>query len=345
MQHAIVISRFGGPEVLELRKVAVPEPGPGEVRVRVLASGVAFSDIWMRTGFYPGGPQPPFTPGYDVYGVVDALGLGVSEVCVGQTVVALTVVGGYAESLVLPVRWLVPVSGTPDPAEAVTLTQSYLTAYQLLHRMARVMPGERALVHGAGGAVGLALLQLGRLAGLELYATASHSKHAAVAAQGATAIDYQHEEFVARVRGLTGDGVDVVFDPIGGPHLGRSLQALRAGGRVVAYGFHAGTGQLRGPHEQARARDDMEQRTRFDALEAGDANVGIFAFNVTTLREQRPDWYQADLTALFGLLAQQAIAPPVAGRFTLAQAAEAHRRLERADVIGKLVLMPGSSSI
>jgi len=120
----------------------------------------------------------------------------------------------------------------------------------------------------------------------------------------------------------------------------RSLQALRAGGRVVAYGFHAGTGQLRGPREQARARDDLEQRTRFDALEAGDANVGIFAFNVTTLREQRPDWYQADLAALFGLLERGAIAPPVAGRLALAQATEAHRRLEGADVIGKLVLVP-----
>ena len=343
MQQAIVISSFGDPEVLQLQQVAVPEPGPGEVRVHVLAAGVAFSDIWMRKGLYPGGPKPPFTPGYDVYGVVEALGSGVSGMRLGETVAALTVVGGYAESLTLPARWLVPVSGTHDPAEAVTLVQSYLTAYQMLHRIARVASGERALVHGAGGAVGQALLQLGQLAGLELYATASQQKHAAVAAQGATPIDYQHEDFVSRVRALTGDGVDVVFDAIGGPHLGQSLSALRAGGRVVAYGFHAGTAHLRGPEGQARAMRDMEQRTRFDALESGDANQGIYAFNVTTLREQRPDWYQADLTALFGLLERQAITPLVAGRLDLARAAEAHHRLERADVIGKLVLLSGDA--
>lgn len=343
MQRAIVVSRFGGPEVLELQRVAVPEPGPSEVRVQVLAVGVAFSDIWMRLGLYPGGPQPPFTPGYDVYGVVDAVGSSVSGLRVGQAVAALTVVGSYAECITLPAHWLVPVSGSLEPAAAATLVQSYLTAYQLLHRMAQVAPGERALVHGAGGAVGMALLQLGRLAGLELYATASQPKHAAVSAQGATAIDYRQEDFVTRVRKLTGDGVDVVFDPIGGPHLGRSLQALRAGGRVVAYGFHTGSSQLRDPGEQARVQRDLEQRTRFDALEAGDANVGIFAFNVTTLREQRPDWYRADLATLFGLLERQAIAPVVAGQLELAQAAEAHRRLERADVTGKLVLVPAAS--
>ena len=341
MQRAIVVSRFGGPEVLQLQQVAVPSPGPGEARVQVLAAGVAFSDIWLRTGLYPGGPTPPFTPGYDLFGVVDAVGPGVDTVAPGQRVAALTVVGSYAEAAAVPARWLVPVAGTPEPAAAVTLVQSYLTAYQLLHRMARVTPGERALVHGAGGAVGQALLQLGRLAGLELYATASAPKHAALAGQGAHVIDYRQEEFVARVRELTGDGVDVVFDPIGGPHLGRSMGALRAGGRVVAYGFHTGTGQLRGADEQARVQRDMEERTRFDPLSASDANQGIFAFNVTTLREQRPDWYQADLAELFRLLERGTIAPPVVGRLALEEAPEAHRRLERGDVAGKLVLLPG----
>lgn len=340
MQRAIVIRHYGGPEVLEVQQVPVPEPAPNQARVRVLAAGVAFSDVWMRLGLYPGGPQPPFTPGYDVYGVVEAVGPEVSSIRVGQRVAALTVTGGYAESLVLPVRWLVPVSGTPDPAAAVTLVQSYLTAYQMLHRIARVAPGERALIHGAGGAAGMALLQLGRLAGLELYGTASSHKHAAIAAQGATAIDYQHEDFVERAHDLSGDGVDVVFDQIGGPHLGRSLQTLRAGGRVVAYGFHTGSRQLRHPSEQAHVQRDLEQRTRFDPFEAGDTNQGIFAFNVTTLREQRPEWYQEDLTTLFDLLQQQAITPLVADRLELGKAAEAHRRLERADVTGKLVLLP-----
>jgi NADPH2:quinone reductase len=165
-----------------------------------------------------------------------------------------------------------------------------------------------------------------------------------VTAHGARAIDYRQEDFVARVRGLTGDGVDVVFDPIGGPHLARSLAALRAGGRVLAYGFHTGTGQLRGPDEQARAQRDMEERTRFDPLSAADSNQGLFGFNITTLREQRPDWYQADLAELFHLLERGAIAPPVVDRLGLDHAAEAHRRLERGEVAGKLVLVPGGST-
>lgn len=344
MQRAVVVSRFGGPQVLQLAQVAVPEPGPGEARVRVLAAGVAFSDIWLRKGLYPGGPKPPFTPGYDIYGQVDAVGPGVSAVRPGQMVAALTVVGGYAEALAVPARWLVVVPDMPDPAAAVTLVQSYLTAYQMLHRIARAAPGERALVHAGGGAAGQALLQLGRLAGLELYATASRPKHAVVAALGATPIDYRSDEFVSRVRALTGDGVDIVLDAIGGPHLGRSLRALRAGGRVVAYGFHAGAGQMRGPRAAARAALDLVRRTRFDALRAGDANQGIFAFNVTTLRDQRPDWYQADLAELFRLLGRGEIAPLVADRLGLAEAAEAHRRLERAEVAGKLVLLPGRSA-
>ena len=337
-QQVVVVNSFGGSEVLELVSRAVALPGKGEVRVRVLAAGVAYSDIWMRSGRYPNGPKPPFTPGYDIYGVVDALGADVANLEVGQPVAALTVTGGYAEYLTLPANLLVPTPPDLDPAEAVTLVQSYLTAYQMLHRLARVAAGERALVHGGGGAVGLALLQLGRLAGLELYATVSPRKQALVVEQHATPIDYTHDDFVAGVRQHTGDGVDVVFDQIGGPHLGQSLQALRASGRVIAYGFHVG--QLRGPRDKLAARIKFLRRTRFDPLMATDSNQGIFAFNVTTLRMQRPDWYRSDLQTLLGMLVRREIVPYVADRLPLGRSAEAHSRLERAEVAGKLVLIP-----
>lgn len=121
MHQAVVVSRFGGPEVLQLQQVTIPEPGTGEVRVQVLAAGVAFSDIWLRTGLYPGGPLPPFIPGYDLFGIVDAIGPDVDTVLLGQRVAALTVVGSYAEAALVPARWLVPIQGTPDPAAAVTL--------------------------------------------------------------------------------------------------------------------------------------------------------------------------------------------------------------------------------
>ncbi len=162
----IVISRYGGSEVLQVAEDELPEPRSGEVRVRMLAAGVAWGDILKREGF--GGARPPFTPGYDIVGGVDKLGEGVSAVKVGQTVAALPIAGGYAEYICLPASGLTPVPSGLDPAETVSLVMNYVVAHQMLHRAARVKTGERILIHSAAGGVGTALLQLGKLAGLEL---------------------------------------------------------------------------------------------------------------------------------------------------------------------------------
>src|SRR5205809_3961517 len=237
----VVVDHYGGPEVLQVVEEDDPRPGPGEVRVRVLAAGVSFSDALLRAGTYLGGPKPPFTPGYELVGVVEELGPGCSRLRVGDPVAALTVWGADAERVCVPENYAVEVPEDLDPAEVVSLVLPYMTAYQLLHRVARVKSGETVLVHGAAGRVGTAVLELGAVAGLRMYGTASARDRAAVERLGATFIDYRTEDFLARVRELTdGEGVDVALDGFGGALSLRSFRALRPGGRLVVFG-HSGT--------------------------------------------------------------------------------------------------------
>src|SRR5689334_11491364 len=232
----VVVDHFGGPEVLTTVEDDVPRPGAGEVLVRVLAAGVSFTDAQLRAGTYFGVPKPPFTPGYELVGVVEELGPGCSRLREGDRVGALTVWGAYAERVCVPEANAVEVPEDLDPAEVVSLVLPYMTAYQLLHRTAQVQPGESVLVHGAAGRVGTAVLELAALAGIRVYGTASARDRALVERLGGVAIDYRHEDFLARVRELTGDGVDVVLDGIGGPLSLRSFRALRPGGRLVIFG-------------------------------------------------------------------------------------------------------------
>src|SRR5499427_516336 len=233
----IIVSRYGGPDELRVVEEELPEPKDGEVRVRVLSAGVSLPDVMMREGIHPETPPLPFTPGWDLVGVVDRLAAGVSGIEPGQMVAALPISGAYAEFVCLPQRELVPVPSGLDAAEAVCLILNYVTAYQMMHRSSRVRPGQRVLIHGAAGGVGSALLQLGRLAGLEMYGTCSSRGASAVSELGGIPIDYQHQDFVEEMHRLTSEGVDVVFDPIGGSHLWQSRRALRSGGRVVGYGL------------------------------------------------------------------------------------------------------------
>src|SRR5919197_6286836 len=238
----VVVDHYGGPEVLRVVEDADdPRPGPGEVRVRVLAAGVSFTDSQLRAGTYiPGGPKPPFTPGYELVGVVEELGAGCSRLRVGDRIGALTVWGADADRVCVPEASAVEVPEDLDPAEVVSLLFPYMTAYQVLHRTATVKRGESVLVHGAAGRVGIAELELGALAGLGLFGTCSARDREAVERLGAVAIDYKNEDFLARVREITGgDGVDVVLDSLGGPLSLRSFRLLRPGGRLVVFGRYA----------------------------------------------------------------------------------------------------------
>jgi NADPH2:quinone reductase len=272
--------------------------------------------------------------------VVDKLGAGVSTVGLGQTVAALPVIGGYAEFICLPQEELVPVPAGLDPGEAVSLVLNHVTAYQMLHRSAHVQSGQRVLVHSATGGVGTALLQLGRLVDLEVYGTASQRPPETVSGLGGTLIDYQQVEFVEELLRLTGNGVDVVFDGIGGTHLWRSLKALRAGGKVVAYGL---TSSLRGGRLVGRRR----HRLRGLAI-IGLSIIATFflpgrkrmlLYSIQTLKRRRPAWFHEDLTALLELLHQGRIIPMIAERIPLGEARRAHELLGRGSVTGKIVLL------
>ncbi len=330
----VVISRKGGPEVLQVVEEELAEPGEGEVRVKIFASGVAFADVIARKGMYPTAPPIPFAPGYDIVGVVDKVGAGVSSLSEGQTVAALLPhFGGYAEFACVQENLLVSVPEGLDLAETVSVVLNYLTAHRLLHRSAQVKKGERILVHGAAGGVGTALLQLGKEAGLEMYGTASKRKHELVSGLGATPIDYRSEDFVKRIRSLTGDGVDAVFDSIGGANLSRSYSTLRKGGRLVSFGFVGsakGGGRIEVPLSFARL---------FLFRLIPDGKKALFYGDTPRFVEKDNTWYRETLTALLKLLAEGKIKPVVGKRISLVEATHAHELMEKAAVSGKIVLI------
>jgi len=309
----------------------------------VLAAGVSLPDVMMREGMHPETPPLPFTPGWDFVGVVDRIGDGSSGIEPGQIVAALPISGAYAEFICLPERELVPVPPGLDPAEAVSLVLNYVTAYQMLHRSVHVEPGQRALIHGAAGGVGTALLQLGRLAELERYGTCSSRGAAAVSDLGGIPIDYRQLDFVKEIQRLTGEGVDVVFDGIGGTHIWRSRKALRRGGKVVAYGL---TSSLRGGRlasGRSGRRDRFGRLAIFALYIAGGwllpGRKRVVPYSIQWLKRLKPGLFRQDLMALFDLLKQQKIKPLVAQRFPLAQARHAQEVLGEGGVAGKIVLV------
>ena len=332
----VVVRHTGGPEVLRVEEDDLPEPGAGQARVKILAADVSFSDVNVRRGRYPGGPKPPFTPGYAMMGVVDQLGPDTSGFEAGQAVAALTFYGSYSQYICLPMGKLVPVPAGLDPAEAVCLVLNYVAAYQMLHRVAHVAPGERILVHGAAGGMGTALLELGQLDGLVMYGTASRPKHSLVARLGATPIDYRSEDFVARVTELTaGKGVDAAFDPMGAEHLQQSARAVRPGGTVVGYGFY-----MTANRGGSALLDVLAQYVRLVLWSLPPNRKHATFYDIRPLAEKHPDWFREDLTALLDLLVAGKIHPLVAGRLPLEEAARAHEQVEHAEVQGKLVLIP-----
>jgi NADPH:quinone reductase len=354
----VVVDHFGGPEVLTVIDDEVPRPGPGEVRVRVLAAGVSYTDAMLRAGSYLGVPKPPFTPGYELVGVVEELGPGCTRLSVGDRIGALTVWGADAERVCVLEADAVQVPEDIDPAQILSLVFTHMTAYQLLHRTARVKSGETVLVHGAAGRVGTAVVELGAVAGVRMYGTCSARDGAAVERLGGVAIDYRNDDFLARVRELTRDGVDVVLDGFGGPLSLRSFRALRPGGRLVVYG-HSGT--------VAHGRKSWRGWITWYATTATVALWGLLSprrrvlvYRVQKLREghqvlpvsgrrralpvgggpRDPDWFREDFRVLLELLREGKIHPVVAQRLPLSDARRAHELLESSADKGKLVLVP-----
>lgn len=329
----IVVTRRGGPDVLQVVTGRVPEPGPGEIRVATMAAGVSSYDVMLRRHWFPGS-RPPYTPGEDVVGLVDEVGDGVTDLEVGQRVALWTFgdAGGYAERICTPAERAVPVPDDLGSAEAVTLVVNYLTARLAMDEMARVQPGERMLAHGAAGGVGSALVQLGTLAGLDVYGTASAYNHELVESFGATPIDYRNDDFVARIRDLTGDGVDVVFDVIGGGRqLWRSSRALRRDGRLIMLGMASAVkGGIK------KVPGSMLVVGLVKALPNG--KTAPMGPGMESYPREHLDWYRDSLAEFFELAVAGELRPVIANRFPLQEAARAHEFIERGGYAGKVVL-------
>ena len=331
----IVISHFGGPENLLLVEDDLREPGPNEVRVKVLSAGVSFADLLMRQGVHPESwnlGRPPFTPGWDIVGVVDKLGNKVSTWHLGQIVTALPVVGGYSEYIFMSSNDLVAVPIGLDPAEVVSLVLNYITAYQMLHRCAHIKSGESILINGgAAGGVGTALLQLGKLVNLDkMFGTASAEKHGIVSHLGGIPIDYKSVDVNQEIIKLTSHndnapGVDAVFDGIGGKSFKSSYEILHSGGRLVAYG---GTPTA-----------DLGEWLMMFTMNVVSDNKKFILYSIQTLKRVNPAWFHEDLILLLDLLKQGKIKPVVGARMPLDQAAKAHELLASGSVKGKIVLI------
>ena len=332
VNRAVQLAEYGRPECLRIVDLPIPTPGSGEVRVRVLASSVNYTETLIRQHLYPqtAAYKLPFVMGYDVVGEIDEVYPDVTSFKVGDRVADMTVVGSDTNYRLLKAKDLTILPPGIDPAEAATLILSWTTAYQMLHRSAKVKAGQRILVHGAGGAVGQALLSLAQIAGIETWG-AANSKHAKLIRElGATPIDYDGEDFTKVVP----DGFDVVFDGIAEDGYRHSFKSLKRGGILVAIGFSASVQAKQG----MLAVLAMIARMYLWGLLPGGKQTRFYSINV--MRARHPDWFKQDLAYLFGLLSKGRIKPKVAERITFADVPNAHRRLETGGLEGKLVLCP-----
>jgi NADPH:quinone reductase-like Zn-dependent oxidoreductase len=333
LANEISVTAKGGLDTMLPRTVRLAEPGSGEALVRVDAAGVSYGDLLLRLGVIPGGPKPPFTPGFDITGVVEQVGPGVTDLEVGQPVAALVRTGGYSDRLVLPVGRLVLRPPGANAVESAAVALNYFIAHQMLHRVARVRAGQRILVHGASGGVGLAFLQLAQLAAVECWGTASAEKRGLVTKFGGHPIDYRAEDWVSVIRSLPGGTVHAVFDPIGGSHFNRSSSVLGRGGVMVGYGQSAALVDGK-PNMLIGARGFLGGIVLPKLVPNGKRTVFYNAWSLEGT-------YREDLATVLGLLADGKIEPVVASTMPLADAVEAQRALEEGTVQGKIVLTSG----
>jgi len=338
--RAVWIIKPGGPGALAVRETADPRPGPGQVRIRVHAAGLNFAEVMAAQGMYPDAPKPPCVVGYEVAGMVDALGGRTEGLAAGQRVLAMTHFGGHADLVCVPAEQVLPIPDTMSFEEAAALPVNYLTAHHMLFRVAGVRPGERLLVHMAAGGVGTAVLQLCRtVEDLEVFGTASAAKHDVLKAEGcAHPIDYHATDYAAEVRRLTGgEGVDIVLDPLGGHDWRKGLKLLRPCGRLVAFGFaNLASGPRRRPAHMASQVLGVPLLTPLQLMNhnrtLSGVNIGHLWGRIALLREE--------LQAVLALWDQGKIKPHIDGSYPFTQAAAAHRRILQRQNIGKVLLRP-----
>ncbi|MFF5564462.1 medium chain dehydrogenase/reductase family protein [Streptomyces sp. NPDC012623] len=336
----IVLPGAVEPDGLEVRVRDLPAPAAGQVALRMEATGVAFAEQQMRRGKYYDQPPFPFVPGYDVVGTVTATGPGVDTGLIGNRFAAVTKTGAWASHLLVDAAELLPVLDGVEAAAAETVLVNGITAWQMLHRTAKVRPGGTVVVLGANGGVGSTLVQLARHAGITVIGTASPRHHTTVRELGATPVDYRDPDMYARIREIAPDGVDAVFDHVGGAGLEESWRLLRHGGTLVSYGT-AATKDEEG-NSQLPVLKLFARLTAWNSLPNGKS---AHFYNYWAGRRRRAVWQRRlseDLTQVLRLVADGSLVPQIAAEIPLADAASALALAESRTVLGKVVLVPGT---
>jgi NADPH:quinone reductase len=325
--RAVLLPHVGGPEVLRIVELPLQEPGPKQLRVRVRAAGVGSTDLMMLAGLYNYAPKMPFVPGYEIAGVVDAIGADIVNFRIGQRVATLTLHGGFAEYIVRDAEHFIAIPDGVSDLQAAASILNYVTAWQMIHRVAKVRSGQTALVTGAAGGVGTALLQLLRLAGVKTYGAASVPKHDAIRALGATAVDYRERRLDRLVRSLAPDGVDFAFDAVGGSNVTPCIKSLRAGGILVGFGFMGVKSKVATVATLANVLVGARLRGRRGAF-----------YGITMLYRRDPRPFREDLPKIFDLIEHGQIDPMIAATFPLSGVGQALERLAGGASAGKIVL-------
>ena len=343
--RAVVITEHGGPEVLRVEERPDPPVGPGEVRIAVKAAGINFADTMARVGLYPEAPKPPSVVGYEVAGDVESVGEGVDSVKVGDKVMAGTRFGGQASLVTVPEDQAIPLPDGWSYEQGAAFPVNYATSYVALVMMGGLREGERVLVHGAGGGVGISAIQIARSRKAEIFGTASASKHEAIEEQGVEhAIDYRTQDFEQEIRRITGgEGVDLIMDATGPTNFRKDYRLLRQGGRLIMYGLSEAsteTGRDMRKLLSSLARMPFATVPWWKSLQLMSENKGTFGLNMLAWQDR--EGLNRVLEAIGRELEEGTISiePVVAEAFPFDRAGDAHRFIGERRNVGKVVLVP-----
>jgi NADPH:quinone reductase-like Zn-dependent oxidoreductase len=340
--RAMVVKRYGPPEVFEPREVPDPHAKPGEVLIRVKAVGVNFADLLQRMGIYPGTPKPPFIPGFEVSGVVEKAAEGgkASEgepVRVGEAVAALSTFNAYAQWVAVPAGKVFRLPAGMPFEDGAAIPVNYLTAYHSMFAMGNLQSGDRILIHGAAGGVGIAAVQLALARGLEIFGTAGPAKQDYLRKIGVDhAIDYEKNNSLDVVRKFAPDGIEMVMDAIGGKSFSDSYKCLGPTGRLVVYGFSAAAGPD-GKKSTLRSLTALAQTPRFHPLKLMSQNISVIGVSLGKLAA-RGAMLRGELEEIFKLYAAGKVKPVIGKTFPFADAASAHKYIHARKNIGKVIL-------
>ena len=331
---AVIVTKHGYPDNMEIQEVSMPTPGPNEICIKVSKAGINFADILSRMGLYPGAPKPPFTPGMEVSGTIHELGPDVEGFEVGDRVVGSGTNGGYAEYTVSNSKGVFKIPKEISFEMAASFPAVYLTSYLMIIHPGDLQPGESILIHGAAGGVGLASIELAKIAGAKtIFGTCSPSKHEFIQERGVLPVD--KDNFLAEIMQWTDDkGVDLVLDPIGGEHLMQSYRCLGSGGRVCSFGISdMAPGKKQSYWHKIRSWLSFP---KFDPLKMMTSNRGVFGIHLGRWK----NWEHLDKARkdLMGWISEGKISPHVDKVFPSEKVNDAHHYIQDRKNIGKVLL-------